>query len=93
MSLNERIPEGWEIENNALRREFRFLDFRAAFSFMTAVALLAERHNHHPDWTNSYNTVKIALTTHSQGRVTTKDCQLAREINESLAGDNYTDAK
>ncbi|MBE7438704.1 MAG: 4a-hydroxytetrahydrobiopterin dehydratase [Spirochaetales bacterium] len=86
MKMEETIPEGWQIKENALQREFVFPDFRSAFSFMTAVALLAEADNHHPDWSNSYNRVRICLTTHSEGRVSQKDFRLARKINEVSAG-------
>ena len=65
----------------ALVREFRFPTFRQAFAFMTEVALEAERANHHPDWQNSYNKVTIALSTHSQRRVTEQDFALAEKID------------
>ncbi|HYH08797.1 MAG TPA: 4a-hydroxytetrahydrobiopterin dehydratase [Thermoanaerobaculia bacterium] len=70
----------WEIRDNALYREFTFPDFRAAFAFMTAVAAVAERMNHHPDWCNVYNRVTIRLTTHDAGGITDKDYALADEI-------------
>jgi 4a-hydroxytetrahydrobiopterin dehydratase len=74
---------GWTEYDGGLRREFRFSDFSEAFAFMTRVALLAERHDHHPDWSNSYGTVTIALTTHDAGRrVTDKDRALAAAIDE-----------
>jgi 4a-hydroxytetrahydrobiopterin dehydratase len=63
-----------------LEREIRFETFPEAFSFMTRVAFEAERMDHHPDWSNSYNKVKIALTTHDAGGVTDKDLELARRI-------------
>ncbi len=64
----------------ALVREFRFKTFRQAFAFMTEVALEAERANHHPDWQNSYNKVTVALSTHSEGRITEQDVALATTI-------------
>ena len=64
----------------ALLREFQFKTFRQAFAFMTEVALEAERANHHPDWQNSYNKVTIALSTHSEKRITEKDFALAGKI-------------
>lgn len=70
----------WRLENNALHARFKFLDFAHAWAFMTAVALEAEKRDHHPDWSNRYNVVAISLTTHSQGRVTSKDFGLAEEI-------------
>jgi 4a-hydroxytetrahydrobiopterin dehydratase len=75
------VPSGWELRDDALHRELRFRDFVEAFSFMTAVALIAERMNHHPDWSNVYATVTIRLTTHDAGGVTEKDVELAEAIN------------
>ncbi|MCX6183375.1 MAG: 4a-hydroxytetrahydrobiopterin dehydratase [Bacteroidetes bacterium] len=67
--------------NNALEATFKFKNFVEAFGFMTKVALLAEKADHHPDWENSYNTVKIRLSTHSAGQIVTdKDVQLATKI-------------
>lgn len=68
----------------ALRRDFRFADFSAAFAFMTRVALLAEAAGHHPDWSNVYNRVSIALSTHDAGGVTERDLDLARRIDGLL---------
>ena len=75
------IPTGWRHEDNALRREFSFTDFAEAFAFMTAIAEMAEAADHHPDWSNSYNTVSIALTSHDKGCVTQRDSSLAEQIN------------
>lgn len=73
----------WKEENNSLTRNFKFKDFKEAFAFMTQVALIAEKMDHHPDWENSYNTVKISLSTHDQGKVVTeKDRKLAKLIDE-----------
>jgi 4a-hydroxytetrahydrobiopterin dehydratase len=73
----------WKEENNKLFRSFTFADFSEAFAFMTRVALLAEKMNHHPDWTNSWNTVDIWLSTHDAGSsVTAKDRALAAEIDK-----------
>lgn len=69
----------------AIHRSFTFADFNAAFAFMTQVARLAEEANHHPDWSNSWNRVEIALTTHEAGGVTARDITLARSIT-LLAG-------
>ncbi|MBL7778486.1 MAG: 4a-hydroxytetrahydrobiopterin dehydratase [Chitinophagales bacterium] len=72
----------WTEENNALRKSFVFKDFSEAFAFMTRVALLAEKHDHHPQWTNVWNRVDIVLQTHSAGNIVTdKDRQLAKEID------------
>jgi 4a-hydroxytetrahydrobiopterin dehydratase len=75
------VPNGWRHEGNALRREFTFADFAEAFAFMTSVANMAEAADHHPDWSNSYNKVAIALTSHDKGRVTQRDSSLAEQIN------------
>lgn len=75
----------WKQENNQLKRTFVFKDFVEAFAFMTKVAFLAEKHNHHPNWSNVYNRVEIALTTHDAGNtVTEKDIALANEIDRLL---------
>jgi len=75
------VPTGWRHEGNALRREFTFADFAEAFAFMTSVADMAEAADHHPDWSNSYNKVAIALTSHDKGCVTQRDSSLAEQIN------------
>ena len=75
-------PEGWTLIDDALTRDFRFDDFVAAFGFMTQVAILAEKSDHHPSWHNVYNQVSISLTTHDAGNtVTDKDITLAGAIN------------
>jgi 4a-hydroxytetrahydrobiopterin dehydratase len=75
----------WNETNNKLYKAFEFKDFSAAFSFMTRVALLAEKNNHHPTWTNTYNKVEIWLSTHDAGDiVTNKDRLLADEIDGVL---------
>ena len=71
----------WLLNNKKLRRELEFKDFTQAFDFMKQVALLAEKQNHHPEWSNSYNKVTIELTTHEAGGITEKDFELARLIN------------
>lgn len=73
---------GWELRDDALAREFRFRDFVEAFGFMSRVALLAESMNHHPDWSNVYNRVSIALSTHDAGGVTDLDVRLAKAVSE-----------
>jgi 4a-hydroxytetrahydrobiopterin dehydratase len=75
------IP-GWSVQPGKLVREFKFASFVEAFGFMSRVALLAERMNHHPDWSNVYNRVSIALNTHDLGGLSTWDIELARQINE-----------
>lgn len=75
----------WEEKNNTLYRKFMFPDFSAAFAFMTRVALAAEKMNHHPKWTNVWNTVEIWLNTHDAGDVITeKDHTLAQKIDSLL---------
>ena len=76
---------GWVIKNDKLHREFVFRDFIEAFRFMSGVALVAERMDHHPEWTNVYNRVAIDLTTHDAGGLTVLDFELA-EMATSLAG-------
>lgn len=69
----------------AIARKFQFDDFNAAFGFMTRVALVAEKMDHHPEWSNVYRTVDVVLTTHDTGGVTTRDVALAAAINR-IAG-------
>ncbi len=72
----------WEEKNNALYRKFEFADFSEAFAFMTRVALAAEKMDHHPQWTNVYNTVEITLSSHDAGDVVTeRDRKLAKKID------------
>lgn len=73
--------DGWgRTGDGTIAKSFRFRDFSSAFGFMARVALLAEKADHHPDWSNSYNRVEIALSTHDAGGVTQKDIDLARAI-------------
>jgi 4a-hydroxytetrahydrobiopterin dehydratase len=65
----------------AIGKDFRFADFNAAFAFMTRVALLAEKMDHHPEWFNVYNRVDVALTTHDAQGVTRRDLEMARFMN------------
>ena len=83
---------GWrELEDrDAITRTFRFADFVSAFSFMSAVALVAERMDHHPEWSNVYNRVVVTLTTHSAGGVTQKDIALALRIDAFAAATALT---
>jgi 4a-hydroxytetrahydrobiopterin dehydratase len=72
----------WEENNNALVREFKFSDFKSAMSFMQECITPIEAINHHPEWSNVYNTVTIRLTTHDKGNtITEKDRKLALEID------------
>ncbi|MFT5337650.1 MAG: 4a-hydroxytetrahydrobiopterin dehydratase [Sphingobacteriales bacterium] len=73
----------WLEKEQALEREFKFSTFVEAFSFMTSVALQAEKMNHHPEWTNVYNRVRIRLSTHDAGNsITEKDRKLAKLIDQ-----------
>ena len=73
----------WTEENNRLKKTFKFKDFSEAFAFMTRVALLAEKMDHHPYWTNVYNSVSVELSTHDAGNtVTDKDRKLAKAIDQ-----------
>jgi len=75
----------WKETNNQLVRSLEFKDFTEAFSFMTRVAFIAEKMNHHPEWSNVYNKVEIRLSTHDAGNtVTDKDRKLASEIDKLL---------
>lgn len=75
----------WVIAGDKLHAEFVFADFVSAFAFMSASALVAERMNHHPEWFNVYNRVRVDLTTHDAGGLTELDFTLAAAMN-SLAG-------
>ena len=76
-----KIP-GWEIISNHIEREFNFANFIEAFSFMTKVAFICEKHNHHPNWENVYSKVIIKLSTHDLGGITNLDQTIALGINE-----------
>jgi 4a-hydroxytetrahydrobiopterin dehydratase len=76
------LPDwSYDAATQAIGRSLRFADFSEAFAFMTRVALAAEKADHHPDWSNSWNKVDIALSTHSEGGVTRRDVELARQID------------
>jgi 4a-hydroxytetrahydrobiopterin dehydratase len=75
----------WKEENNKLYKKFVFKNFNEAFGFMTSVALMAEKADHHPTWTNTWNTVEIWLTTHDAGNtVTQRDKDLATAIDSVI---------
>lgn len=74
----------WSIDNGKLFRQFSFRNFSEAFGFMTRVALLAEKHNHHPEWFNVYSRVDIWLTTHDAGGISERDTKLAQAIERLL---------
>ena len=79
----------WTEENNQLKRSFEFTNFIEAFGFMTKVAMLAEKMNHHPTWSNTYNKVDITLSTHDEGNIITdKDRKFAAAIDGIFKGGN-----
>lgn len=77
---------GWRLRGDglAIERSFRFADFSEAFAFMVRVALLAEKADHHPEWSNVWNKVEIALTTHDAGGLSQRDIALAEAIERLL---------
>lgn len=72
---------GWEVVDGKLQRSFRFPDFITAFGFMTRAALVAEKLDHHPNWSNVYNRVEVTLWTHDTGGLTSLDVALATAMN------------
>jgi 4a-hydroxytetrahydrobiopterin dehydratase len=72
---------GWTRNGDGIERQYRFADFTQAFGFMARVALLAEKADHHPEWSNVYNKVDIRLTTHDAGGLSARDFALARAID------------
>ena len=75
------FPE-WREGRDAITRKFQFGDFNRAFAFMTRVALLAEKLDHHPEWFNVYNRIEVTLSTHDAGGVTGKDIAMAKAMEE-----------
>jgi 4a-hydroxytetrahydrobiopterin dehydratase len=77
------VPQGWTLDEGgtALSRSFTFPDFSAAFGFLTRVALHAEKHDHHPEFTSVWNRVDFRLTSHDAGTATDRDVRLAEAIN------------
>ncbi|MET0181802.1 MAG: 4a-hydroxytetrahydrobiopterin dehydratase [Caulobacterales bacterium] len=87
ISAEEALSQlsGWRAAGNglAIQKNFKFADFNAAFAFMTRAALHAEKHDHHPEWTNVYNRVDVTLSTHDAGGVTALDIALAKFMDEA----------
>lgn len=83
--LNASATAPWQVADGKLHKEFRFGNFIEAFGFMTRVALVAEAMDHHPEWFNVYQTVRVDLATHDAGGITELDFALASRI-EALAG-------
>jgi 4a-hydroxytetrahydrobiopterin dehydratase len=86
-----KLPD-WKLHGGKLHREYKFADFVAAFGFMTGAALIAQAMDHHPEWFNVWNTVRIDLATHDAGGVTALDVKLAHSMEE-LAGRQLRAAK
>ena len=83
--------EGWHVADGKLHRTYRFKDFIEAIGFMTSAAMIIQEMDHHPEWSNVYNTVGIDLVTHDAGGITARDVQLACRLHE-LAGRRMTSA-
>lgn len=81
-TLNESLAHPWEIVDSKLYKEFSFPNFIHAFAFMTKVAILAEKANHHPEWSNVYNKVVVNLTTHEVDGISERDFKLAQAISK-----------
>jgi 4a-hydroxytetrahydrobiopterin dehydratase len=86
-ALGQTLP-AWRhdaVRGGTITREFKFENFNQAFGFMTQVALAAEKHDHHPEWSNVYNRVTITLTTHDAEGLSTKDVELAKIADHAFA--------
>ena len=81
--IKEKLKElqGWQLVNGKLHKEFQFKDFNQAFGFMTRAALHAEKMDHHPEWFNVYNKLKVDLMTHDADGITENDVKLAKILN------------
>lgn len=81
-ALDDLLPD-WTVmkDRDAIVHDFKFEDFSEAFAFMTRVALLAEKHDHHPEWSNVYNRVSITLSTHDAGGLSAQDIRMAEAID------------
>jgi len=80
--FNKSLSEPWTVEDDSLHKKFKFSDFVSAFGFMTQAAIHAEKMNHHPEWFNVYNQVRVELSTHEAGGITERDFQLASKMEE-----------
>ncbi len=85
IALVARTFPAWEVGPDAMRRTFVFADFATAMGFVVQAALIAERQNHHPTWTNTYRTVAVELSTHDAGGLTQRDAALAAELDRIAA--------
>lgn len=84
--LTPLLAEGWAMADgrDAITRRFKFADFAQAFGWMSRMALIAEKMDHHPEWFNVYNRVDVTLTTHDADGLSTRDIELARKMGDSL---------
>ena len=80
---NYLLDNGWKIsmQKKSAKKKFIFKDFKAAFSWMTFLAIVAEKYNHHPEWKNIYNKIEVTLTTHDTGSLSEKDVKLAKVMD------------
>lgn len=78
--IKKQVPS-WNLKNEGIEKEFKFLDFKKAFEFMNEVAVICEVMHHHPNWTNNYNILKIVLFTHDKSAITELDIELAQKID------------
>ena len=85
----QQHPE-WELNNNKLYRRLVFEDFIHAFGFLSQVAIIAEKMNHHPEWANVYRTVDIYLTTHEVSGISSRDFELLTQIDQLLGNSNHS---
>ncbi|MAU63138.1 MAG: 4a-hydroxytetrahydrobiopterin dehydratase [Flavobacteriaceae bacterium] len=81
MEKMKELDNNWIFEENSLKRNFMFEDFNEAFDFMQKIAIEAEKINHHPSWSNTYNKLEIILTTHDTGGISELDFKLAKKID------------
>ena len=89
--MNEKLfsyflENNWEVrdDNKIAVKVFKFKDFKCAFSWMTCVAFVSEKQNHHPEWKNVYNKVEVILTTHDLGRLSKRDINLAKDMDKEF---------
>jgi 4a-hydroxytetrahydrobiopterin dehydratase len=90
--VKDAAVPGWDVTDDHLHRDLRFTDFSEAFGFMARVALAAEKANHHPDWSNSWNRVTVDITNHDAGGITDQCVELATTINMILASTSVTES-
>lgn len=83
--LNQNLSQPWRGENGSIHKVFKFSDFVAAFGFMAQAAIHAEKMNHHPEWCNVYNQVRVHLSTHEADGITERDFQLASKMEDIVS--------